>query len=168
MVFCFSCPCKILEVFSLLIYGPRYFFLLLLPRCNSISSKFCCRTLWLVVWKFLKNDHWPLWKFLWIWKKKVWMVESCLSHGKLITFYYPIDHLLFKLICTVCVHTQTHLSIVDKWISIVKDFFRLKKKMFIKILFSKSNSAYKNSLALEAFVSSLLWKHNVGLVLFSR
>ena len=84
------------------------------------------------------------------------MVESCLSHGKLITFYYPIDHFLFKLICTVCVHTQTHLSIVDKRISIVKDFFRLKKKMFIKILFSKSNSAYKNSLALEAFVSSLL------------
>ena len=59
---------------------------------------------------FYKNDYWPLWKFLWILKEKSLNGSreisrgGCLSHGKLITFYYPIDHFLFKLICTVCVH----------------------------------------------------------------
>ena len=106
--FCFSCPCKILEVFScstdLWTEIDFFLFLFFFQVFGSLDSMISGLK------NFYKNDYWPLWKFLWILKEKSLNGSreisrgGCLSHGKLITFYYPIDHFLFKLICTVCVH----------------------------------------------------------------
>ena len=107
--FCFSCPCKILEVFSSDLWTGEiefffFFSFLFLPSFWKPPP------LWLVVWKIstkMITDHCENSCGFWTKEKKFewfWRGGGCLSHGKLITFYYPIDHFLFKLICTVCVH----------------------------------------------------------------